>query len=75
MGLDLRLDGVRVKDGKVSVTLGTPGPSWDTRQEFPPPPTMDNQSPWVKEKADKTAESSGQDKDYDADWVKPGIPL
>lgn len=75
VGLDLRLDEVRVKDGKVSVTLGTPGPSWDTRQEFPPAKVFDNQSPWVKEKADKTAESSGQDKDYDADWVKPGIPL
>lgn len=75
VGSDLRIEEVKVDDGKVSVNFGTPGPSWEERQEFPPPPTMDHQSPWVKEQSDKNNEAAGNDKSYDADWVKPGIPL
>ena len=75
VGLDLRLDEVKVEDGKVSVTLGTPGPSWESRQEFPPAKVFDNQSPWVREQNDKNAQASGVDKSYDSEWARPGIPL
>lgn len=75
VGLDLRLEEVKVKNGEVSVDLGTPGVSWEERSEFPPAPTMDHQSPWVKEQADKVNDAAGTDKNYDSDWTKPGVPL
>lgn len=75
VGVDMRLDKLTVDSGKVKVSLGTPGPSWETRSEFPPAPTMDHQSPWFKEQGNKTAAAAGEDKAYDADWTKPGVPL
>lgn len=75
VGVDMRLEKLTVDSGKVKIALGTQGVSWETRQAFPPAPTMDHQSPWHKEQGNKTAAAAGEDKAYDADWVKPGTPL
>lgn len=75
VGVDMRIEKVSVDSGEVKLSFGTPGTPWEDREQFPPYPTMDHQSPWVKEQADKVNQAAGKDKAADADWVKPGVPM
>lgn len=76
VGAVLQLEKIVVDTGKVALTLGTAPPSWEERQEFPPPPTMWNESPYTLEQASRNNHASGRrEDDPTADWVKPGIPL
>lgn len=75
VGALLMLEEVNVTQDGVEVSLGQPTTSWEKRAEFPPPPTFDHRSPWDKENQGKNNDAQNKEKAYDADWVKPGIPL
>lgn len=72
VGATLMLEKVTVDNGEVKVSLGTPGVSFADREEFPPPPTMDHQSPWVREQEEKNQKAALQE---DAEGTTPPTPL
>ena len=71
VGALLMVEKVSVDSGDVKVTFGTPGPSWESREEFPPPATMDHQSPWVQEQASKNQQAALQDEEA----TDPPVPM
>lgn len=76
LGADMMLESVSVSGddsgAKVSVGLGTPGPTVEERDATPPPLAFDHYSPWEKEQRDKAQKAQNKDEN---DYSKPGVPL
>ena len=76
LGADLMLESLSVSGNdsgaKVSVGLGTPGPTVEERDATPPPLAFDHYSPWEKEQRDKAQQAQNKDEN---DYSKPGVPL
>lgn len=66
------IEKVTVDAGAVKVSLGTPSVSVESREEFPPPATMDHQSPWVREQASKNQQAALQG---EAEGTEPALPM
>lgn len=71
VGALLMLEKVTVDAGEVKVDFGVPGISFEEREEFPPPASMDHQSPWVREQASKNQQAALQEEE----GTEPPVPM
>lgn len=76
VGADLMLESVSVSGDEsgvdVSISLGTPGPTFEERDATPPPLAFDHYSPWEKEQRDKAAQAEQR---KESDYAEPGVPM